>query len=125
MGKLKIGYVGIGLMGLPMTRRLLELGYQVTVFDIASARTDAACAAGAKLAATPAQVVRENDIVLLNLPTTDAVELAAFGEHGVASAMRPPQLIVDFSTVKVDKGRAFAAKPVSYTHLTLPTNREV
>ncbi|MBV5344369.1 MAG: 3-hydroxyisobutyrate dehydrogenase, partial [Rhodoferax sp.] len=58
MGKLKIGYVGIGLMGLPMTRRLLELGYQVTVFDIASARTDAACAAGAKLAATPAQVVR-------------------------------------------------------------------
>ncbi len=110
MGKLRIGYVGIGLMGMPMTLRLLQLGYSVTVFDILSGRTDAACASGAKLAATPAQVVHGNDIILLNLPTTDAVELAVFGEHGVATAIRPPQLIVDFSTVKVDKGRAFAAK---------------
>jgi len=110
MGKLRIGYVGIGLMGMPMTLRLMQLGYSVTVFDILSGRTDAACASGAKLAATPAQVVHGNDIILLNLPTTDAVELAVFGEHGVATAIRPPQLIVDFSTVKVDKGRAFAAK---------------
>jgi 3-hydroxyisobutyrate dehydrogenase-like beta-hydroxyacid dehydrogenase len=54
--------------------------------------------------------VHENDIILLNLPTTDAVEIAVFGEHGVSTAIRPPQLIVDFSTVKVDKGRAFSAK---------------
>ena len=110
MEKLRIGYVGIGLMGLPMTLRLLQLGYSVTVFDVLSGRTDIASASGAKVASTPAQVTHENDIILLNLPTTDAVELAAFGEHGVATAMHPPQLIVDFSTVKVDKGRAFAAK---------------
>ena len=110
MEKLRIGYVGIGLMGLPMTLRLLQLGYSVTVFDVLSGRTDIASASGAKVASTPAQVAHENDIILLNLPTTDAVELAAFGEHGVATAMHPPQLIVDFSTVKVDKGRAFAAK---------------
>ena len=110
MEKLRIGYVGIGLMGMPMTLRLLQLGYSVTVFDIASERTDLACASGAKLAATPAQVVHENDIILLNLPTTDAVEMVVFGENGVATAIRPPQLIVDFSTVKVDKGRAFSAK---------------
>lgn len=110
MEKLRIGYVGIGLMGLPMTLRLLQLGYSVTVFDVLSGRTDIASASGAKVALTPAQVAHENDIILLNLPTTDAVELAAFGEHGVATAMHPPQLIVDFSTVKVDKGRAFAAK---------------
>jgi 3-hydroxyisobutyrate dehydrogenase-like beta-hydroxyacid dehydrogenase len=82
----------------------------VTVFDVLSGRTDIASASGAKVASTPAQVAHENDIILLNLPTTDAVELAAFGDHGVATAMHPPQLIVDFSTVKVDKGRAFAAK---------------
>jgi len=110
MEKLRIGYVGIGLMGLPMTLRLLQLGYSVTVFDVLSGRTDIASASGAKVASTPAQVAHENDIILLNLPTTDAVELAAFGEHGVVTAMHPPQLIVDFSTVKVDKGRAFAAK---------------
>ena len=48
MEKLRIGYVGIGLMGMPMTLRLLQLGYSVTVFDIASERTDLACASGAK-----------------------------------------------------------------------------
>ena len=48
--------------------------------------------------------------MLLNLPTTDAVEAAVFGEHGVAQRVKPPQLVVDFSTVKVDEGRAFAAR---------------
>ena len=110
MEKLRIGYIGIGLMGLPMTRRLLERGYAVTVCDIATARTDAAHAAGATVVATPAEAARDTDIMLLNLPTTEAVAQVAFGEHGVASALRPPQLVVDFSTIKVDKGRSFAAK---------------
>ena len=110
MHRPRIGYIGIGLMGLPMTRRLLERGYAVTVCDIAAARTDAARAAGATVAATPAQAVREADLVLLNLPTTDAVAQAAFGEQGVASALRPPQLLIDFSSVEVEQGRAFAAK---------------
>ena len=110
MKKLRIGYIGIGLMGLPMTRRLLERGYAVTVCDIVAARTDAAHAAGATVVATPAEAMRDTDITLLCLPTTDAVEQVAFGEHGVASALRPPQLVLDFSTVKVDKGRSFAAK---------------
>jgi 3-hydroxyisobutyrate dehydrogenase-like beta-hydroxyacid dehydrogenase len=110
MEKPRIGYIGIGLMGLPMTRRLIERGYAVTACDIVAARTDAAHAAGATVVATPAEAVRDTDIVLLNLPTTEAVAQVAFGEHGVASALRPPQLVVDFSTVKVDKGRSFAAK---------------
>jgi 3-hydroxyisobutyrate dehydrogenase-like beta-hydroxyacid dehydrogenase len=48
--------------------------------------------------------------VLLNLPTTDAVEEAVFGPEGVATVVASPQLVVDFSTVKVDKGRSFASK---------------
>ena len=110
MDKPRIGYIGIGLMGLPMTRRLLERGYAVAVCDIVAARTEAARAAGATVAATPAEAVRGADIVLLNLPTPEAVAQAAFGEQGVASALRSPQLLVDFSTVKVEQGRAFAAK---------------
>ena len=107
--KPRIAYVGIGLMGLPMARRLLQRGYSVTVCDIDAARTDEARKAGATVAATPAEAARGADLVLLNLPTTEAVGQVVFGEGGVASAIRPPQLLVDFSTVKVDKGRAFAA----------------
>jgi len=48
--------------------------------------------------------------VLLNLPTNEAVEQAVFGEQGVAWALRPPQLLIDFSTIKVEKCKAFARK---------------
>jgi len=110
MQKPRIGYVGIGLMGLPMTQRLIERGYAVAVCDIVAARTDEARAAGATVAGSPAEAVRGADIVLLNLPTTDAVEQVVFGDRGVASALRPPQLVVDFSTIEVGKGREFSAK---------------
>ena len=102
--------VGIGLMGGPMARRLVGLGYRVRVFDIAPARLDEARAAGATVAASAADTVAGADLVLLNLPTAAAVEAAAFGPHGVARAMRPPQRLVDFSTIPVDHGRAHAQR---------------
>ncbi len=110
-----IGYVGIGLMGLPMVKRLVSLGYPVRAFDILPAQVDVAQQAGAGAATSPADASRGVDFVLLNLPTTDAVELAMFGDAGVASVLAPPQLVIDFSTVKVDKGRAFAAMLLTQT----------
>jgi 3-hydroxyisobutyrate dehydrogenase len=108
--KPRIGYVGVGLMGLPMVKRLAPLGYATRAYDIAAGRIAAAVAAGAAAATSPADAVQGAELVLLNLPTTDAVEQAVFGEKGVASAVRPPQLVVDFSTIKVDKCKAFAQK---------------
>ena len=110
MDKPAIGYVGIGLMGLPMTKHLLSRGYTVRAYDIVPAQRDAAKTAGAAIAESPAAATEGADFVLLNLPTTDAVEAAVFGDNGVARALRPPQLVIDFSTVKVDKGKTFAAK---------------
>ena len=110
MSKPSIGYVGVGLMGLPMTKHLLSRGYTVRAYDIVAAQMDAARSAGATIAESPAAVTDGADIVLLNLPTTDAVEAAVFGDNGIARTLRPPQLVIDFSTVKVDRGRAFAAK---------------
>src|SRR5438874_2610087 len=98
---MRLGYVGIGLMGLPMVKRLLSRGHSVTAYDILPEKTEAARAAGAKAAASPMEVCRDVEFVLLNLPTTDAVEAAVFGEKGVSSAIQKSQLVVDFSTVKV------------------------
>jgi len=106
----RLGYVGVGLMGLPMVKRLVALGYPVSAFDILARQVEAAQAAGARGCGSPAEAARDAQFVLLNLPTTVAVAEAAFGAAGVASVLRPPQIVIDFSTVNVDQGRAFAAR---------------
>lgn len=103
---MKLGYVGVGLMGLPMTKRLIERGHAVRAYDIVPEKTAAAGAAGAATADSPADACRDADAVLLNLPTNEAVEAAVFGEKGVASAVK--SVVVDFSTVKVENGKRFA-----------------
>jgi 3-hydroxyisobutyrate dehydrogenase-like beta-hydroxyacid dehydrogenase len=108
--KLQLGYVGVGLMGLPMVKRLASLKYAIRAYDILAEKTAAAVAAGASAAASPADTVQGADLVLINLPTTDADEQAVFGENGVARALQPPQVVVDFSTIKVDKCKAFGQK---------------
>lgn len=110
MSPVRIGYVGIGLMGLPMVRRLVSLGYDVAAYDVLDKRVQLATAAGARAAASASEAVPGADFVLLNLPTTDAVEQAVFGPHGVASAVEPPQLVIDFSTNEVTRGKDFAKR---------------
>jgi 3-hydroxyisobutyrate dehydrogenase-like beta-hydroxyacid dehydrogenase len=106
----RLGYVGVGLMGLPMVKHLLPRGYPIKAYDIVPAQVEAARAAGAQAAASPADAATGVDFVLLNLPTNEAVEQAVFGADGVATALRAPQLLIDFSTIKVDKCKAWAAK---------------
>jgi 3-hydroxyisobutyrate dehydrogenase len=100
MDKFPLGYVGVGLMGGPMVKRLTSLGWAVRAYDIVPERSHVSSAA---------EAARGADVVLLNLPTNDAVVDAVFGERGVATALRPPQLVVDFSTIPVCECRSHAA----------------
>jgi 3-hydroxyisobutyrate dehydrogenase len=111
----RVGYVGVGLMGLPMVKRLLSQNYKVTVYDIVERQVELAVAARADAATSAAELARDVDLVLLNLPTTDAVEQAVFGARGVASAIEPPQLVVDFSTNEVARGKALAQRLLEQT----------
>jgi 3-hydroxyisobutyrate dehydrogenase-like beta-hydroxyacid dehydrogenase len=97
-------------MGGPMSERLVKLGWRVTAYDIAEPRLAAARAAGAAIAGSAAEAARGADVVLLNLPTNDAVIEAVFGPNGVASEVSPPHLVVDFSTIPVDECRRHAAR---------------
>ncbi len=108
--RLAVAYIGVGLMGAPMVQRLLRLGYPVAVYDTRPEALHAAAAAGARAAQSAADAARGVDVVLLNLPTTDAVEHAVFGPTGVATVMQPPQRLVDFSTIPVAQGRESAQR---------------
>ncbi len=108
--KPRLGYVGVGLMGLPMVKHLLPRGYAIKAFDIVPTQIEAARTAGAQPALSPVDAATDVDFVLLNLPTNEAVEQAVFGIDGVATALCPPQLLIDFSTIKVDKCKAWAAQ---------------
>ena len=98
MKKFPLGYVGVGLMGGPMVKRLTGLGWAVNSYDIVKERSSAASVADA---------VEGADVVLLNLPTNDAVE-DALGR--LLPVMKAPQLLLDFSTIPVEKCRSHAAR---------------
>jgi len=96
--KFPIGYVGVGLMGGPMVKRLGALGWSVRGYDIVPERSSAR---------SVAEAVQGADVVLLNLPTNEAVEDVL---EKLIPVLRVPQLVVDFSTIPVDACRAHAAR---------------
>ena len=81
----RVAYVGLGLMGTEMTLRLLERGWQVTVWNLEPERVPPLVAAGATAAASPAEVARASDIVLMCVLHTAAVEACVFGSGGISS----------------------------------------
>jgi len=113
--KTRIAYIGLGLMGLPMSRHLVSLGWDVHGYDVRSEQMDLASAAGVQVHSTPTEAVHGCELVVLNLPTTEAVEAVVFGTHGLIKTMRQPQCIVDFSTISVESGQAFSAKLLAQT----------
>ena len=120
MPPIRIGYVGVGLMGLPMVKRLVSLGYDVVAYDIVDKQVHLAAAAGARGAASASEVVLNADFVLLNLPTTDAVEQVVFGPDGVANAIELPQLVIDFSTNEVARGKGACRLRLKLSDATPP-----
>jgi 3-hydroxyisobutyrate dehydrogenase len=110
MKKPVIAYLGLGLMGLPMTRRLLAAGYVVHVWNRSAEKLKPALEAGAHAAATPCAAVAASDIVLMCLFDAKAVETVVFGPDGVAGASGADKVLVDHASIRPDKTREFAAR---------------
>ena len=106
----KLGFIGLGLMGGPIVGRLLEAGYDVTVWNRSPEKIISAVANGATKAANVAELVSAVDLVLMCLTDSTAVEKVVFGEDGVASGAADDKLLVDFSSMRPDVTRKFAAR---------------
>ena len=109
---MRIGFIGIGLMGEAMVLRLLERGHgPVTVWNLEPERLATVVPHGAVAAASPAELAAASDVVMLCVLHTEAVRSVVFGEHGVVSAPDlAGKLLVDLSTADPDATRAMAAQ---------------
>jgi 3-hydroxyisobutyrate dehydrogenase len=106
----KLGYLGLGMMGFPMTQRLVNAGYDVTVWNRSPGKASALIEAGAKLATHPRDVAATATIIFMCLTDAAAVEEVVFGRDGLAGTPGSGRLVVDFSSIHPDAARSIAAR---------------
>ena len=102
----QLGFIGIGLMGKPMTLRLLDAGFPVNVWNRSPEKLNAVIAAGARASSSIAELVKSSDVVLLCLADTSAVE-AVFA-NGMLNHGSADKLLIDLSSIQPDATRQLA-----------------
>ena len=106
---LKIGFVGLGIMGAPMCGHLIAAGHQLFVHT-RSKVPPAIAETGATQCTTPRGVAERADIVFTMVPDTPDVEAVLFGEQGIAMGLSPGKVVVDMSSISPIETKAFAKK---------------
>ena len=106
----KVGYIGLGLMGKSIARNILKAGFPLVVHNRSRAAVHELVAEGALEAFSPAEVAAQVDVVFTNLPDSPDVELVALGAQGVIESGRPGLIFVDNSTIKPATSRFIASK---------------
>lgn len=107
---LRVGYIGLGLMGKSIARNILKAGFPVIVHNRSRAAVDELVAEGAIAASSPAEVAQQVDIVFTNLPDSPDVEKVVLDEEkGIAAGAHPGLIYVDNSTIKPASARMIAA----------------
>ena len=95
----RIGFIGLGLMGTPMTKNLLKAGYELTVHDINRKALEELEGLGAKKASSPKDIAESAEAVILNLPGDAEVEEVIRGKDGLLKGGRAGSVLVDMSTI--------------------------
>jgi 2-hydroxy-3-oxopropionate reductase len=107
---LKVGYIGLGLMGKPMARNILKAGYPLVVHNRSQEKVNELVQEGAIAANSPAEVASQVDVVFTNLPDSPDVEKVVLGENGIFEGGRKGLIFVDNSTIKPEVARKIANK---------------
>ena len=108
---LRVGYIGLGLMGKSIARNILKAGFSVVVHNRSRGAIDELVAEGAIAANSPREVAEQVDVVFTNLPDSPDVEKVALDkENGIITGARPGTIMVDNSSIKPASARLIAAK---------------
>lgn len=109
MSQLKLGFVGLGIMGTPMAGHLIAAGHIVFI-STRSKVPDELAKSAAIVCANPAEVAKQADIIITMVPDTPDVEKVLFGEHGIASSLTKGKIVVDMSSISPIETKLFAQR---------------
>jgi len=99
MSKQRIGFIGTGIMGLPMAKNLLKAGFELTVFNRTKSKAAQAIAEGALWADSPGEIAQKCDVIITCVTDTPDVEAVLLGKSGVIDNARPGLICIDMSTI--------------------------
>jgi len=114
----KIGFIGLGIMGKPMSLNLLKAGYDLVVYDINEAAVDEVVAAGAKAGTSPKDVAAKTDVIITMVPNSPQVKEVVLGADGIIDGAKAGAIVVDMSSiaplVSREVGEKLAAKNIRF-----------
>jgi 2-hydroxymethylglutarate dehydrogenase len=121
---MKIGFIGVGAMGKPMAKNLLNAGYEVYVFDLISANVRELEGAGAHPCANNRELAGKSDLIVTSLPNAKIVESVMIGEEGIFAVCKPGTIIMDMSSVApgTTKTMAQAAEKFGLKYMDAPVS---
>jgi 2-hydroxy-3-oxopropionate reductase len=96
---MKLGFIGLGIMGKPMVKNLLKAGHEVFVFDIVKANVENVTAAGSKACQSAAEAASQVSIVITMLPNSPHVKTVVLGEKGILEGARQGTILIDMSSI--------------------------
>lgn len=96
---MRIGFIGLGIMGKPMAKNLLKAGYSLKVFDVVASAIEEVVSSGAMRGADCADVARDSDVIITMLPNSPHVQTAVLGKNGILEGASPGTILVDMSSI--------------------------
>ena len=96
---MKVGFIGLGIMGKPMSKNMLKAGYDLVVMDHQQAPVDELVAAGAASAISPKAVAEQTEIIITMLPNSPHVKEVVLGENGIIKGAKPGTVVIDMSSI--------------------------
>ncbi|PWS31719.1 NAD(P)-dependent oxidoreductase [Pedobacter paludis] len=127
MNTTKIGWIGLGNMGIPMAGQLITAGYSVTAYNRSKAKESALKEMGAEIALTPAELLEETDVVFVMVSDDQAISEIFGGEEGLLQAKTSDKIIINMSTVspKISKEMAGRCRDKESFYLDAPVSGSV
>ena len=107
---MKVGFIGLGIMGRPMAKNLIKAGHELVVCDFNKSAVDDLVSCGAKAAANGAEIAKECNVIITMVPNSPHVRAACLGEGGIIETGNENTVVLDMSSIDPTESKAIAAE---------------